>query len=92
MAANNPARARAHSGVNCRVTDSVESSGDVRTLRAAGQTVRVIQGIAWVTLDGADIVLRPGDSAYLRPGAPAAIISRLSSKMLTYEVVWACGG
>lgn len=97
MAANNPARTltigqpRAYSGVNCRVTDDMESNSDVRTLRASGQTVRVIQGIAWVTLDGADIILHPGDNVYLRPGASPATISRLGSEMLVYEIVWACG-
>lgn len=59
--------------------------GDVIRVERANQTVRVVSGCAWITLDGEDILLEPGQQASLGCGDDA-LISALGDEPLVYRL------
>lgn len=50
-----------------------------------GQTLRVISGMAWVTMGCKDYFLRPGDSLWMKPGNHDAVLEAMRRQPLVYE-------
>lgn len=51
-----------------------------------GQTVRIINGSAWITLDSRDIILRAGEALNLTYGNTPAVISPVAGAYVVYEI------
>ncbi len=77
-----------------RVTHSMEPlakskielmKGYVRDEKRESQVLRIVSGSAWVTMDGEDIVLKPGDEMKLSRGEYNAIVSPTGDEPLIYE-------
>jgi hypothetical protein len=65
---------------------------EVLRLPAAGQALKVISGIAWVTVNGRDNFLASGESLRLPSGRDAVLISALGRQSLILEVFGATWG
>ncbi|MCL4249256.1 MAG: hypothetical protein KJ065_14005 [Anaerolineae bacterium] len=63
------------------------SSDEARSLRRHGQHVRVIEGIGWLTVDGRDYVLQPGDQALLGEGHIPAVVGSANHEPVLFEVI-----
>ncbi len=50
------------------------------------QTVEVLFGSAWVTMDGEDFILHTGDQLQINPGGDFALVSSLQQKRLVLAV------
>lgn len=50
------------------------------------QTVEVLMGTAWITMDGEDFILQTGDMLRLTPGGDFALVSSLQQKRLVLAV------
>lgn len=61
--------------------------GKVFRLPQTGHSVRVLSGIAWLTVAGEDIILASNEAASLLPHQETAVISALSNKPLLLEVL-----
>lgn len=59
---------------------------DVGSVEAGGQRLRVIEGTAWVSLNGEDYILYCGDTLLLEGGAYPAVISALGRTKLVYTL------
>ena len=59
--------------------------GYVRDEKRESQVLRVISGSAWVTMDGEDVVLKPGDEFKLSRGKYDAVVSPTGDEPLVYE-------
>jgi len=59
--------------------------GYVRDEKRESQVLRVISGNAWVTMDGEDVVLKPGDELKLSRGRYDAVVSATGDEPLVYE-------
>jgi mannose-6-phosphate isomerase-like protein (cupin superfamily) len=59
--------------------------GYVRDEKRESQVLRVISGKAWVTMDGEDVVLKPGDELKLSRGKYDAVVSATGDEPLVYE-------
>lgn len=59
---------------------------EVFRLPQAGHLVRVLSGIAWLTVAGEDIILTSNEAALLLPHQETAVISVLRNKPLILEV------
>lgn len=49
--------------------------------------IHVVSGIAWITVAGKDMILRPGEKASLSSNQDSAVISPLGNVPLTLEVL-----
>jgi mannose-6-phosphate isomerase-like protein (cupin superfamily) len=77
-----------------RVTHSMEPlskskielmKGYVRDEKRESQVLRIVSGNAWVTMDGEDFVLKPGDELKLSHGKYDAVVSPTGDEPLVYE-------
>lgn len=59
--------------------------GYVRDEKRESQVMRVVSGTAWVSIDGEDIVLNPGDELKLSHGKHKALVSPAGAEPLVYE-------
>ena len=59
--------------------------GYVRTEKRESQVMRVVSGKAWVTMDGKDLILNPGDELKLSHGEYKAVVSTANNEPLVYE-------
>jgi hypothetical protein len=59
--------------------------GFVRDEKRESQVLRVVSGKAWVTMDGEDVVLQPGDEIKLSRGKYDAVVSAAGDEPLVYE-------
>lgn len=50
------------------------------------QTVEVLMGTAWLTMDGEDYILQAGETLQLTPGGDFALVSSLQQKRLVLAV------
>lgn len=65
----------------------IEIAGkETRCLDRDARILRIIDGCAWVTIDGADLILKAGERLKLMPGAGEAVISPLGQRILIYEI------
>lgn len=56
------------------------------SLKAYGQTLVVLNGSAWVSFDGADFILRRGESVTLHTSPLTACVSAVGDKPVMMEV------
>ncbi|MBZ0317238.1 MAG: hypothetical protein K8L91_12520 [Anaerolineae bacterium] len=56
------------------------------SLKAHGQTLVVLNGSAWVSFDGADFILRRGESVTLNTSPLSACVSAVGDKPVMLEV------
>jgi hypothetical protein len=49
------------------------------------RTLRVLAGCAWISQDGVDYILAPGEHLAIRPGAGSAVVSALGTDTLILE-------
>jgi hypothetical protein len=59
---------------------------EIRSLEPTFQTLRVVSGTAWITLDGQDVILNRNEQVCLIAGRSSTIISNLSHEQLILEV------
>ncbi|MBZ0287922.1 MAG: DUF2917 domain-containing protein [Anaerolineae bacterium] len=59
--------------------------GHVRTEKRESQVLRIVSGSAWVSMEGEDIVLNPGDELKLSHGRHEAVVSPVGHEPLIYE-------
>ncbi len=59
--------------------------GYVRDEKRESQVLRVVSGTAWISLDGEDIVLKPGEEYKLSHGKHKALVSPVTDEPLVYE-------
>ena len=60
--------------------------GYVRTEKRESQVLRIVSGTAWVSLEGEDILLKPGDEFRLSHGTEKnALVSSIGNEPLVYE-------
>ncbi len=62
------------------------TAGKAYTLVHPTQVIRVVQGNAWITLDGDDYVLKEGQEVMVPVQKEPAVISSPDSKPLVFEV------
>ena len=63
------------------------STGQNHVVRAREQVLQVISGVAWVSNNGEDFVLRTGEAITLeRGGDHVAVISSLFNKSVRYSL------
>jgi hypothetical protein len=60
--------------------------GEIYLLHEACQTIQVIAGAAWISVDDVDVLVNQGEQAVIRPGEHPAIISGVGSHSLVYEI------
>ena len=60
-------------------------TGYVRSEKRESQLLRIVTGTAWVSMDGEDIVLGPGEELKLSHGRHSAIVSPTGTEPLVYE-------
>lgn len=77
-----------------RVTHTMEAitkckielmEGYVRGEKRESQVLRIVSGTAWVSMEGEDIILQPGDELKLSHGKHNAVISPTGNEPLIYE-------
>lgn len=61
--------------------------GEVARIPRTGQRLRVVSGYAWITFDGLDFTLLPGEAMALPPGDDPAVVSALEGQPLVYRLV-----
>ena len=59
--------------------------GYVRTEKRESQVLRIVSGTAWVSMDGEDLILKPGEELKLSHGKHKAVVSPASNEPLVYE-------
>lgn len=59
--------------------------GYVRTEKRESQLLRVVSGTAWVSMDGKDLILNPGEELKLSRGEYKAVVSATGNEPLVYE-------
>jgi mannose-6-phosphate isomerase-like protein (cupin superfamily) len=59
--------------------------GYVRDEKRESQVMRVVSGTAWVSMDGEDIILKPGEELKLSHGKYKAVVSPTGNEPLVYE-------
>jgi mannose-6-phosphate isomerase-like protein (cupin superfamily) len=59
--------------------------GYVRDEKRESQVMRIVSGTAWVSIDGEDVILSPGDELKLSHGKHKALVSPASDEPLVYE-------
>lgn len=60
-------------------------TGYVRSEKRESQVLRIVSGTAWVSMEGEDIVLAPGEELKLSHGKHNAIVSPAGQEPLVYE-------
>ncbi len=59
--------------------------GFVRTEKRESQVLRIVSGTAWISMDGEDLILNPGEELKLSRGKHKAVVSPASNEPLVYE-------
>ena len=59
--------------------------GYVRDEKRESQVLRIVSGTAWVSMDGEDVVLKPGEEFKLSHGKHKALVSPATDEPLVYE-------
>jgi hypothetical protein len=72
--------------VTQRPGDHYLAYGEIASFTRVGQTLRVISGCAWITVDGEDKTLLSGQQMILEPGEDAAVVSALGDEPLVYRI------
>jgi quercetin dioxygenase-like cupin family protein len=62
------------------------AAGKAHTLARPTQTVRVVQGNAWITLDGEDYLIKAGQEVMVQVQKAPAVISSPNDEPLIFEV------
>ena len=73
-------------GATHRQTIPLEAN-EVHSLRRNGQHIRVIAGIGWLTFDGQDYILQPGEQALLGEGQMSAVLGSANYDPVIFEVI-----
>jgi mannose-6-phosphate isomerase class I len=60
--------------------------GFVRDEKRESQVLHVVEGTAWVTMDGRDIILNEGEELRLSHGKYDVVVSATGQKPLIYEI------
>lgn len=60
-------------------------TGYVRDEKRESQVLRIVSGTAWVSMDGEDLILNPGDELKLSHGKHKALVSAATDEPLVYE-------
>ncbi len=60
-------------------------NGYVRDEKRESQLLRIVSGTAWVSMDGEDVILNPGDELKLSHGKHKALVSPANDEPLVYE-------
>jgi hypothetical protein len=68
-------------------TGTIElNRGQAHSIGRKARFVRVISGVAWVTLGGKDFILADGEEMALQSGRPRAVITAVGEQPIIYEV------
>jgi hypothetical protein len=59
--------------------------GYVRTEKCKSQLLRIVSGTAWVSMEGEDLILKPGEELKLSYCKDSAIVSATGNEPLVYE-------
>jgi hypothetical protein len=59
--------------------------GYVRNEKRESQLIRIVSGTAWVSMDGEDTILNPGEELKLSHGKYNAVVSPMGNQPLVYE-------
>ena len=59
--------------------------GYVRSEKRQSQVLRIVSGRAWVTMEGEDIILEPGQELKLSHGRDQAVVSSAGDEPIVYE-------
>lgn len=59
--------------------------GYVRDEKRESQVLRIVSGTAWISMDGEDVVLKPGEEFKLSHGKHKALVSPATNEPLVYE-------
>ena len=59
--------------------------GYVRNEKRESQLIRIVSGTAWVSMDGEDTILNPGEELKLSHGKYNAVVSATGNEPLVYE-------
>ena len=82
----NPEQKRITHEMKPLTKSSVElMTGYVRDEKRESQVLRIVSGAAWVTMDGEDIILEPGDEFKLSRGKHKALVSPAGHDPLVYQ-------
>ena len=69
------------------VLDIIELNGDeTYVLDSYAQLIRVLNGSAWITINGEDRIVRQDEDTYIESGREQAIISSLNHRPLVFEI------
>ena len=77
-----------------RITHTMEQPGKskielmkgyVRDEKRESQVLRIVSGTAWISMDGEDVVLKPGEEFKLSHGKYKALVSPATDEPLVYE-------
>ncbi len=60
-------------------------NGYVRSEKRESQVLRIVSGTAWVSMEGEDIILEPGQEFKLSHGKHKALVSPMGNEPLVYE-------
>ncbi len=73
-------------GDGSRKVAQLDVNQATRLARKDKQVIRVVTGQAWVTVDGQDIFLEPGDELPLQAGKDEVVLTCIGVCPLVYEV------
>ncbi len=59
--------------------------GYVRSEKRQSQVLRIVSGKAWISMEGEDIFLEPGEELKLSHGRHQAVVSPASDEPVVYE-------
>ena len=60
--------------------------GEAKRIRRTGQTLHIVSGAAWVTINGRDVILQSGEDVKLPWGRHPAVISGLRGQPVAYQL------
>ena len=60
--------------------------GSVRDEKRESQTLHVVSGTAWISMDGMDIFVKQGQDLRLSRGKYQAVVSNLGNEPVIYEI------
>ena len=69
-----------------RVLRLALSAGELHRVPRGMHNVQVLSGIAWITVDGQDVVAERGSCVQLPQNAFPALVSRLGGETLVFEI------
>jgi len=71
--------------VSRRVFHQALSAGELQAVPRGMRNLQVLSGIAWITVDGQDVLVEKGGCVQLPRGGFPALVSGLGGEMLLFE-------